>query len=76
MKLIKDVEDDGKLETALDVLAKHDDSSYHTNISKDLSQEKAPETFKRPLHKMSFVNNSLPSILIGNIVTSVISKRL
>ena len=53
----------------------YDDSSYHTNISKERSQEQAPETLKRLLYKMSLDEHSLPSILIGNIVTSVITKR-
>lgn len=85
MQLMKDDEDDGNLDTALDVLAKqikrecssmeYDGSSYHTDISKELSQEKAIDTLKRLLHKMSLDELSLPSIHINNIITSVKTKR-
>ena len=85
LKMIKDDEDDENLEAVLDVVAQHIRNecsqmeylrhTYNTSISKELSQESVPDTLQLLLDKLSLDDQSLPSLLIGNIVTSVITKH-
>jgi len=62
MKIIKDDDVDDNLETALDVVATHikkecsmmyyKHQAYHTNTSKEIAEESAPNTRQQLLRKM------------------------
>ena len=81
--MIKD-EDDNQ-ETALDVVATHikkecstmvcKHQTYHTNTSKEIAEESAPDTLQQLLRKMSIGQKCLPSLLTGNLITSAIKKH-
>ena len=85
LKMIKDDDEDDNLETALDVVATHikkecsmmdyKHQTYHTNTSKEIAEESAPDTLQQLLRKMSFGQQFLPSLLIGNIITSAIKLQ-
>ena len=85
MKMIKDDDEDDNLETALDVVATHikkecsmmdyKHQTYHTNTSKEIAEESAPDTLQQLLRKMSIGQQFLPSLLIGNVITSTIKKH-
>ena len=63
LKMIKADDEDDNLETALDVVATHikkecsmmdyKHQTYHTNTSKEIAEEPAPDTFQQLLRKMS-----------------------
>ena len=86
LKIIKDDDEDDNLETALDVVATHikkecsmmdyKHQTYHTNTSKEISEESAPDTLQQLLRKMSIGQQFLPSLLIGNIITSAIKNTV
>ena len=85
LKMIKDYDKDDNRETALDVVATHikkecsmmdyKHQTYHTNTSKEIAEESAPDTLQQVLRKMSIGQQFLPSLLIGNIITSAIKKH-
>ena len=84
LKIIKDDDKDDNLETALDVVATHIkkecsmmDYKHHTchmNTSTEIAEESATDTLQQLLRKMSIGQQFLPSLLIGNIITSAIKK--
>ena len=49
--------------------------TYSTKISKDITNESVPDTLQQLLSKLSFDEQSLPSLLIGNIITSAVKKH-
>jgi len=83
--MIKDDAEDDNLETALDVVATHTKKecsmmdykhhTYHMNTSKDIAEESAPDNLQQLLRKMSIGQQFLPSLQIGNIITSAIKKH-
>ena len=85
LKMIKDVDEDDNMETALDVVATHikkdcsmmdyKHRTYHTNTSKEIAVESAPDTLQQLLRKMSIGEQFISSLLIGNIITSAIKKH-
>lgn len=84
LKMIKDENEDDNLEAALDLVAKHvkkecselkyHHQTYSTKISKEIADESASYTMQRLLDRLSLAEQSLPSLLIGNIITSAIKK--
>ena len=82
--MIKD--EDDKRETVLDMVATHIKTkcsmmdykhrAYHTNTPKEIAEESAPDTLQQLLRKMSIGDQFLPSLLIGNIITSAIKNTL
>lgn len=86
LKMTKD-DDEDNLEAALNVVAKHikKESSgikyqchtYDTKISKELAADSVSDTMQRLLGKLSksLDEQSLPSLLISNMVTSAILKH-
>ena len=85
LKIIKDDDDVDNLDAALDVVAKrirHDISEmdykhqkYTTHISKEIADEQVAPSLQWLLGKLSLEEQSLPSILIGNMITSAIKKH-
>jgi len=85
LKMIKDDDEDDNLETALDVVATHikkecsmmdyKHHTYHTNTSKEIAKESALDNLQQLLRKISIGQQFLPSLLIGNIITSAIKKH-
>jgi hypothetical protein len=85
LKMTKDDGEDDNLEAALDVVAKqikkecseiaYQRHTYSTKISKELSAEYSSDTLLRLLGKLSLDEDSLPSLLIGNIITSGLTKH-
>ena len=85
LKMIKDNDEEGNLEAALNVVAKHirkecsdmeyQRRTYSTKISKDIANKSVPDTLQQLLSKLSFDEQSLPFLLIGNIITSAIKKH-
>ena len=85
LKIIKDNDEEDNLDAALNVAAKHirkecsameyQRQTYTTQISKDIANESAPDTLQQLLSKLSFDEQSLPSLLIQNIITSAIKKH-
>jgi len=85
LKMIKYDDADDNRETALDVVATHikkecsmmdyTHHTYHTNTSKEIAEESAPDNLEQLLRKISIGQQFLPSLLIGNIITSAIKKR-
>ena len=83
--MIKDDDEDDNLETALDVVATHikkecsmmdyNHQTYHTNTPKEIAEEPAPDTLQQLLRKLSIGQQFLPSLLIGNVITSAIKKH-
>lgn len=85
LKLMKDDEEEDNLDAALDVVAKqirkecssieYDHRTYNTKISKDIAGEAVSETLQQLLSKLSLGEQHLPSILVGNIITSAVTKH-
>jgi hypothetical protein len=85
MKMIKDDDDDDNLEAALEVVAKrirkecsemeYQRGTYTTKISKEIAAESAPHTLQELLNKLSVGDQSLPSLLVRNIITSAIKNH-
>ena len=85
MKMVRDDDEDDNLEAALNVVAKHikkeclemdfDHHTYQTKISRDTAEESTSDTLQQLLGKLSLDEHSLPSILIGNIISSTITKH-
>ena len=83
--MIKDDDEDDNLETALDVVATHikkecsmkdyKHQTYHTNTSKEIAEECAPDILQQLKRKMSIGQQFLPSLLIGHIINSAIKKH-
>ena len=84
LKMIKDDDEEDNLGTALDVVATHikmqcsmmdyKHQTYHTNTSKEIAEESAPDTLQQLQREMFIGQQFLPSLLIGNI-TSAIKKH-
>ena len=85
LKMIKDNNEEDNLDAALNVVVKHirkecsdmeyQRRTYSTKISKDIANKSVPDTLQQLLSKLSFDEQSLPSLLIGNIITSAIKKH-
>lgn len=85
LKMIKDEEEDDNTEAALDLIAKlinkecsvieYNSQMYKTKISKDVAAESTSYTLQQLLCRLSLDEQSLPALLIGNIVTSAIKKH-
>ena len=83
LEMTKDDEEDDNLEAALDVVAKrvkrecseiaYQRDSYNTKISEELAADYSSDTLLRLLEKLSL--DSSPSLLIGNIITSGLTKH-
>lgn len=84
LKMIKDEEEDN-IDAALDMIAKHINEecsnieyhshTYRTKISKDIAAESSSYTLQQLLSRLSLDEQSLPSLLIGNMITSAIKKH-
>ena len=85
LKMIKDEDEDDNLKAAMKIVAKHirrecSEIEYHrhtysTKISKPIAEEHVPSTLQQLLGMLSLGEQSLPTLLIGNMVTSSIKKH-
>jgi len=85
LKMINDDDEDDNMETALDMVETHikkecskmdyKHQTYHTNISKEIAEESAPDAIQHTLRKMFIGKQSFPSLLIGDIITTIIKKH-
>ena len=49
--------------------------TYNTKISIEIADESVSNTLQQLLQKLSLEEQSLPSLLVGNIITSAIPKH-
>ena len=85
LKMIKYEEEDDDLESALNIVAKHihgdclnikyDHRKYRTTISKQQADESVSDTLQQLLEKLAMSFDSLPTLLLGNIITSAVNKH-
>ena len=83
-KLTKDEEEDN-IDRAIEVLAReikkecsnlnYARHAYKVQISKDIAGEDVANTIETLLTKLSLPAHSLPSLLIGNMITSAVNKH-
>ena len=85
LKMIKDEDEDDNLKAAMKIVAKHirrecseieyHRHTYNTKILKPIAEEHVPSTLQQLLGMLSLGEQSLPTLLIGNMVTSSIKKH-
>lgn len=86
LKIIKDDYDENdNLGAALDLVSKcirkecseieYQHRTYAKKINKTVAAESVPDTLQQLLSKLSLGDHSLPSLFIGNIITSAIKKH-
>ena len=75
LMMIKDEEEDANLEAALTVVAKTHQERVFRNVISALQIQYVPNSLQQSPEKLSRDQQSLPSLLIGNI-TSAIQKQL
>ena len=85
LKMIKDESEEDNLEAALHLVAKqikkectkieYQHQKYSTKISKEIAAESISDTLLQLLSKLSPGDQLLPLLLIGNIITSSITKH-
>ena len=85
LKMIKDEGEEDNLEAALHLVAKqikkectkieYQHQKYSTKISKEIAAESISDTLLQLLSELSPGDQHLPSLLIGNIITSSITKH-
>ena len=85
LKMIKDEGEEDNLEASLHLVAKqiktectkieYQHQKFSTKISKEIAAESISDTLLQLLSKLSLGDQLLPSLLIGNIITSSITKH-